>query len=137
MSTKRAFKVKQKAFFIIFKGLSVGKNYLRPESPPLNLEPWRFGDHKLCRRGNTAFLTYHVTSRDYVRKGSYDLLNVWEPVALSNHSARFLGNRSCGIGDRMFLFCHVASCDHVIKGHMVLWGGGHHPKSPLCQIWWL
>ena len=32
---KRAFKVKQKAFFIIFKELSVAKNYLRPESAPL------------------------------------------------------------------------------------------------------
>ena len=33
--TKRAFEVKQKAFFIIFKGLSVAKNRLRPESAPL------------------------------------------------------------------------------------------------------
>ena len=32
---KRAFKVKQKSFFIIFKGLSVAKNCLRPESAPL------------------------------------------------------------------------------------------------------
>ena len=29
---KRAFEVKQKAFFIIFKGLSVVKNCLRPDS---------------------------------------------------------------------------------------------------------
>ena len=35
LRTKSAFKVKQKAFFIIFKGLSVAKNYLRPESAPL------------------------------------------------------------------------------------------------------
>ena len=28
-------KVKVKVFFIIFKGLSVAKNYLRPESAPL------------------------------------------------------------------------------------------------------
>ena len=33
--TKRAFKVKQKAFFIIFKGLSVAKNCLIPERVPL------------------------------------------------------------------------------------------------------
>ena len=32
---KRAFKVKQKAFFIIFKGLSFTKNCLRPESVSL------------------------------------------------------------------------------------------------------
>ena len=38
---KRAFEVKQKAFFIIFKGLSVAKNCLRPESAPLVL-PLRF-----------------------------------------------------------------------------------------------
>ena len=35
LRTKRAFKVKEKAFFIIFKGLSVAKNCLRPESVPL------------------------------------------------------------------------------------------------------
>ena len=35
LRTKRTFKVKQKAFFIIFKGLSVAKNCLRPESAPL------------------------------------------------------------------------------------------------------
>ena len=35
LRTKRAFKVKQKAFFIIFKGLSIAKNCLRPESAPL------------------------------------------------------------------------------------------------------
>ena len=33
---ERAFKVKSKAFFIIFKGVSVIKNCLRRESAPLN-----------------------------------------------------------------------------------------------------
>ena len=33
---KRVFEVEQKAFFINFKGLSPTKNYLRPESAPLN-----------------------------------------------------------------------------------------------------
>ena len=32
---KRAFEVKQEAFLIIFKGLSVAKHCLRPESAPL------------------------------------------------------------------------------------------------------
>ena len=32
---KSAFKMKQKAFFIIFKGLSVSKNCLKPENAPL------------------------------------------------------------------------------------------------------
>ena len=31
---KKPFMMKEKAFFITFKGLSVAKNYLRPESPP-------------------------------------------------------------------------------------------------------
>ena len=35
LKRKRAFKVKLKAFFIIFKGLSVAKNCLSPESAPL------------------------------------------------------------------------------------------------------
>ena len=34
---KRAFMGKEKAFFIIFKGLSVAKNCLRPESAALML----------------------------------------------------------------------------------------------------
>ena len=33
---ERAFEVKEKTFFIIFKGLSVAKNCLRPESAPLS-----------------------------------------------------------------------------------------------------
>ena len=36
LRTKRAFKVKSKAFFINFKVLSNSKNCLRPESAPLN-----------------------------------------------------------------------------------------------------
>ena len=32
---KRAYKGKQKPFFIIFKRLSVAKNYLRPNGVPL------------------------------------------------------------------------------------------------------
>ena len=34
LRTKRAFEVKSKAFFVIFKGLSIAKNCLRPESAP-------------------------------------------------------------------------------------------------------
>ena len=37
LRTKRAFEVKQKAFFIIFKGLSFAKNYLKTESAPLRV----------------------------------------------------------------------------------------------------
>ena len=36
MRKERAFKVKQKAFSIIFKGLSVIKNCLRPQSSPVS-----------------------------------------------------------------------------------------------------
>ena len=37
LRTKRAFEVKWKAFFIIFKGFSAAKNCLRFKSAPLNL----------------------------------------------------------------------------------------------------
>ena len=40
MRTKRAFEVKQKTFFIIFKGLSVAKKYLRPQGAPLKRSVW-------------------------------------------------------------------------------------------------
>ena len=36
LKTKRTFKIKRKAFFIIFKGLLVAKNRLRLESAPLS-----------------------------------------------------------------------------------------------------
>ena len=36
LRTKRAFKVKQKVFFIIFKGLSVAENNIRSEGAPFN-----------------------------------------------------------------------------------------------------
>ena len=45
LRTKRAFYVKQKSFFIIFKGLSFAKNCLRPESAPLRISA-------LCRMDN-------------------------------------------------------------------------------------
>ena len=35
---KRAFEVQQKTFFIFFKGFSINKNCLRPESVPLKLK---------------------------------------------------------------------------------------------------
>ena len=35
MITKRLFEVKERAFLINFKGLSVAKNFLRPDSVPL------------------------------------------------------------------------------------------------------
>ena len=37
LKTKRGFKVKLKSFFIIFKGRSVARNCLRPESAPLTI----------------------------------------------------------------------------------------------------
>ena len=37
MKTKRAFQVKQKAFFIIVKGFSVVKSCFRPKSAPLTI----------------------------------------------------------------------------------------------------
>ena len=41
---KRSSNVKEKVFFIIFKGLPVDENYLRPESAPLmsSLSTWAF-----------------------------------------------------------------------------------------------
>ena len=37
MRTKRDFEVKEKGFFIILKGFSAAKNYLKSESAPLAL----------------------------------------------------------------------------------------------------
>ena len=40
---KRAFKVKQKAFFIIFNRLSIAKNCVRTESAPLTFNQQKAG----------------------------------------------------------------------------------------------
>ena len=53
MRTKRTFEVKWNAFFIIFKGHSVAKNCLRPESAPLSafkseIKKW-WPQNCLCR----------------------------------------------------------------------------------------
>ena len=39
LRTKRDFKMKYKAFFINFQGLSVDRNCLRPETAPLTILP--------------------------------------------------------------------------------------------------
>ena len=39
---ERGFDVKQKAIFIIFKGIPAAKNYLRPESEPLTKQVWNY-----------------------------------------------------------------------------------------------
>ena len=44
MRTKRTSKVKQKAFFINFKGFLVAKNSLTPERAPLTIETLLFLD---------------------------------------------------------------------------------------------
>ena len=46
---KRAYKMKHKAFFIIFEGLSVAKNCLRPESVSLICRYSVFGKHCLAK----------------------------------------------------------------------------------------
>ena len=60
---KRAFEVEQKAFFIIFKGLSLAKKYLRPESAPLKRSIWlsislEFPEENLRRK--KAFIVFSV-----------------------------------------------------------------------------
>ena len=42
LENEKSFSGKTKAFFIIFKGLSVAQNCLRPESAPLMQEENRF-----------------------------------------------------------------------------------------------
>ena len=63
LRTKRALEVKQKTFFIVFKGLSVAKNFLRPESAPLRLD--------LCSiLFNMIFLVNLVKITSYVSDNS-------------------------------------------------------------------
>ena len=51
LRTKRAFNVKLKALFSIFKGHSVAKNFLRPESAPLKKNNYARVDVKPIKQG--------------------------------------------------------------------------------------
>ena len=44
--------------------------------------PWKFSGHNFCDDGEAKFLTCHLTSHDYIKKGSYDLMggNRWPLV---------------------------------------------------------
>ena len=69
LSRKRAFEVKWKAFSIIFKGLSVAKNCLKPESAPLRVlkyyEQWARQFFALVRlRKKWQFLYHAKKGRD-------------------------------------------------------------------------
>ena len=56
---KRSFKVKKRAFLIIFKRFSVAKNCLRPESAPSTSIPSKPSENRRCFddfRGNRIYL---------------------------------------------------------------------------------
>ena len=55
LRTKRAFEVKWKAFLIIFKGLIVAKNCLRPESEPLTSCTYRAGSGDILHMQFSTF----------------------------------------------------------------------------------
>lgn len=78
-----------------------------------------FGGHKFFGIRDT------MTSRDHMRKGSYDLIGK-SPSSLKIHPAKFIGNRSYGSGNVTILIFHV-TCDNVIEGYMTLWLGAPIP----------
>ena len=88
LRTRRSFKVKQKVFFIIFKGLSVAKNCLRPDSAPL---------YSLIYK-NGPFLKVKICSPTcQVSKFQSDLLFFWELRTLFDISfSKFFDSRDVG-----------------------------------------
>ena len=71
LRTKRAFKVKWKSFFIIFKRLSVGQNFLRPESSQLNWRPEYVTMTFRCRCVSRRPLVLHVAPYGDVLRMSF------------------------------------------------------------------
>ena len=71
LRTKRAFKMKQKAFFIIFKGRSVAKNCPRHKSVPLTW--WSRNTHWL----SLCFLTMVMSLLRYLGTARYILVESW------------------------------------------------------------
>ena len=66
LKIKRAFEVKSKAFFIIFKGLSVAKNYLRPESASLR-RPAAANFAKIIKSGTMLIKTNLKDSKLFIK----------------------------------------------------------------------
>ena len=67
LRTKRAFEVKWKAFFIIFKELSVTKNCLRPESAPLSWMLCKSLFNCLLRFNSSLILAFNVDYFSYIQ----------------------------------------------------------------------
>ena len=61
LKTKKAFKMKKKTFFIIFKGLSVAKYFFRPEVVPLTILAIKRGS--LCNFAKTLMGQYFSITR--------------------------------------------------------------------------
>ena len=72
LRTKRAFKMKQKAFFIIFKGRSVAKNCPRRKSVPLT---WWSRNNTLWL--SLCFLTMVMSLLRYLGTARYILVESW------------------------------------------------------------
>ena len=95
---ERVFDVKWKAFFIIFKGLSAAKNYLRPESAPLISKKrahltrwpiqrsssffaiWKFFEFVRAECPKTVHLSIHLLENIVVSRGVFKIEHLWWSV---------------------------------------------------------
>ena len=68
---KRASEVKSKAFFIIFKGLSITRHCLRPEKVPLNITSTIKEINKCVNKDLEGWVCYISASFLYKSKGEH------------------------------------------------------------------
>ena len=83
----------------------------------LKLDPWKFGGHKFCENGDAKYLTYHVKSHDYIKKGSYDLMGENpSPLVTTLPSLLVIGS----VKDKIERFKFV-TCPHLTTWSRVTW----------------
>ena len=148
MKTKRAFKVKWKTFFIIFKGVSVARICLRPESVPLKARKRRWHYFiLLCQSRNvvgqaqkslfaktnqvSTFSHTHENSKIFKITSKYFTFsnNKQPPASWDLHIARdFLACYFCSYritNNSMFCIINIKFCTVCFK-----------PKLRVSKIYW-
>ena len=74
--------------------------------------PAKFADYRPFIRGDIKLSVCHVTSRDYLVRGSCNIIR-WVSAIIS--PAKFWCHRPYRRGDILFLTDHVTSCDQVVN----------------------
>ena len=100
---KRAFKVKQKAFSIIFKGLSVIKSRLRPYSAPLRKQCFLCSSCLLLITESINLVNQLSIIKNKTNSGITSIcLTIWEEIDDTSSFIALKTTSGCIISEEMF-----------------------------------